>query len=142
MSTTGALGIMRPDGTIKAVTLYGGGSEISHTSTILNTFYKDEARVKQLINLGSLSRLGKYIAPAKGQRHNFDNPIDDIVIAYHRDRGDTHKVIYYDDADEFASDWYGMASYAFLYKDGSWYVSDGCLPFAKITKKHMEGRMI
>lgn len=44
--------------------------------------------IEALINLGSLSSLGRKLEPYEGEAHSFDNPAPDTTVAYHRDRGE------------------------------------------------------
>lgn len=60
---------------------------IANNGKILVENYSDIDRVKELINLGSISSLQKNILP-KGDSHSFDNREKDVVVAYHRDRGE------------------------------------------------------
>jgi hypothetical protein len=60
---------------------------------ILKEHYKDPEKVKQLIDLGSISYLQPecYLPAFNGKDehpHSFAHPIEGYTVAYHRDRGD------------------------------------------------------
>ena len=91
----------------------------------LHLHYQDENKIAELIALGSLSSLHERVAPAEGEKHDFDNPADGVTIAYHRDRDEE-----LEPAQEFetaqallnvAGDKY-WAEYVYLRRDGKWYV--------------------
>lgn len=120
------------------VSLYGGIRPI-HAGNILTTFYSDEGRVRELIALGNLSRLGKYLRSAKGQRHSFDKPLPDTVLAYARDRGDVRPKTYTFPLQEFFEE--TNFPYLYLYHWGGWSVkSPGDLPFHKLDQNILDGK--
>ena len=51
--------------------------------------YQERKKVEDLIALGSLSILAKNIEPT--EKHTFSNPQSDVVVAYHRDRGEAYR---------------------------------------------------
>lgn len=59
-----------------------------HNGKILLEHYNSMDMAKELIALGDLSLLGERIAPNPGEKHTFDEPLDNVTIAYHRDRGE------------------------------------------------------
>lgn len=73
------------DNKIVGVYCHYDGS-ISHNGKILCQYYNNINKIKELVELGSLSCLEKNIYPTK--EHSFDKPQDNVTIAYHRDRGD------------------------------------------------------
>ena len=87
MSTRAAIGMRLPDGTIKAVYCHNDGYP-DWTGAILGGWYKTPERVRQLLDLGSLSILGPKLEPPRGTSHTFNAPQKDVTIAYHRDRSD------------------------------------------------------
>lgn len=60
----------------------------SHNGEILKKYYKDPKKVDELISLGDISVLAEKITPARTRPHNFEERQDDVVLAYHRDRGE------------------------------------------------------
>lgn len=85
MSTPALIAIRKPDESIEAIYVHWDGYP-SHTGNILLNHYNTYEQVEHLINLGNLSSIEKYPDPPKGQTHTFDNPLDDICVAYCRDR--------------------------------------------------------
>lgn len=59
-----------------------------HNGEILKKYYKDPKKVDELISLGDISILAENIAPDPTTPHTFDNKQKDVVVAYHRDRGE------------------------------------------------------
>lgn len=67
--------------------------DLGGVGTTLNKYYRDPAKVKELITLGynGISILGKEI----GEKQNFNNPADRKLgwcLFYGRDRGEKHKM--------------------------------------------------
>ena len=122
MSTHAALGIRLNDGRIKAIYCHFDGYPAGVGITLAGC-YATQERVEALLELGSLSSLGAKLAPEPGQHHSFLSPIDNVTVAYHRDRGEQIQPGYlYPDLtayikggqDDFA------AEYLYLYEDGEW----------------------
>jgi len=67
---------------------FDGGS---YVKSVLNEHYTDLEKVKELMSLGSISSLRPRLAPNEGENHSFENPVEDIVVAYHRDRGEPYQ---------------------------------------------------
>lgn len=59
-----------------------------HNGEILKKYYKDPKKVDELISLGDISSLAENINPDPSKPHNFDNDQENVVVAYHRDRGE------------------------------------------------------
>jgi hypothetical protein len=58
----------------------------SYAGKILTKHYTDPAKVSALINLGALSTIAREVNPT--QEHSWQNPQDEVCVAYHRDRGE------------------------------------------------------
>ena len=86
---------------------------------ILANYYESEEKVRHLISQGDLSSLGKIIDIPEGITHTFDNRVPDICCFYHRDRGEDLSIDHYDLK---TKDWNPLCEYAYLFKDGIWYV--------------------
>lgn len=140
MSTQAMIGRLTAEGQVVAISLNWGAEPIN-TGKTLTTFYKDEARVKELIDLGNLSRLGKYINGRSGQKHSFGNQCADTCVAYHRDRGDDWNQYQFTDIGKYHRD--NCGTYFFLFFEDQWYVKTiGRLPFQKLTQKMLRGELI
>lgn len=62
--------------------------DIDYNGKILFDYYNDINKIKELVQLGSISSLNKNINPSVESNHSFEKPEKDTVIAYHRDRGE------------------------------------------------------
>jgi hypothetical protein len=60
----------------------------SYTGIMLYEYYKDDSVIDELLALGDISYLAKNIKPKPNEIHSFENPVKDVVVAYHRDRGE------------------------------------------------------
>lgn len=58
---------------------------------VLCEHYTTKEKVEALLELGDLSSLGSQITPPEGSTHSFDEPMDDVCVAYHRDRGEEYR---------------------------------------------------
>lgn len=59
---------------------------LEHNGALLMKYYNNYGRTEELINLGDISSLRPKISTK--EEHSFDNPQEDVTIAYHRDRGE------------------------------------------------------
>ena len=135
MSTRSNIAVKLEDGSIKAVYCHFDGYP-EWNGRILLESWTDEAKVKQLVELGNLSALGSEI----GEKHDFDKR-DGVPESwcrfYGRDRGEKDQ-----DATTYANEaeFQKMVSedvfieYAYLFKSGKWYMSTGG-KFKLLTKK-------
>ena len=86
---------------------------------ILKKHYKKPEQVDALIELGSLSVLGKTL----GDKQDFAKPAKDACLAYHRDRGEEYRQIHAISEDELriiAGDC--GAEYLYRYFGQTWFV--------------------
>jgi len=128
MSTRSMIGIRYADGTVKANYCHNDGS-IEHNGKILLESYNTKEKVEALLALGDLSFLGSKIEPDQQKPHTFDDPQDDVVIAYHRDRGEyLNPPASFENVYEFrdvAPDkWDAVFLYVFSVANGVWSVYD------------------
>lgn len=115
MATRSTINIRNNDGSISSIYCHWDGY-VEGVGEILVEHYNTEQKVRELLELGDLSSLGKEI----GKPHDFNNPTEHFCVSYSRDRGETNcEAVTY-------SDW-GMLSkqsYNYLYENGEWYVED------------------
>ena len=86
---------------------------------------KSTPQVAALIKLGSLSQIGAKLAPASGKPHNMAKPQDDVVLAYHRDCGETLQgPTRFPSVEEYRQNGKAQlsAEYLYLFDDGKWSV--------------------
>lgn len=93
----------------------------SHNGRILLDHYSDEAKVIQLIDLGSLSVLAPKCNLPEGRDHSFDSPVKGYTIAYARDRDESWEQCRPKHIRPFRED-YGH-EFEYLWQNGQWYVS-------------------
>lgn len=86
MSTRSAIIMKTPEGFTGIYCHFDGYP--SGVGAILEKHYDTPEKVAELIALSDLSALREKVKPAPGQKHSFDAPLDDVTIAYHRDRGE------------------------------------------------------
>jgi hypothetical protein len=55
---------------------------------LLKNNYSTYDAAKTLVDLGNISSLAPKPNPTFGSGHSYDNPEYDVVVAYHRDRGE------------------------------------------------------
>lgn len=122
----------------------------SNNGAILLEHYSELDKVKQLISLGDISSLrpnvepsekgfvtkyvdGKMVEVETNLPHTFENPHDDVVIAYMRDRGEKDcEAREYDDIHE-------EQEYNYLFENGKWYlIGDDKRTLTELTKEICE----
>ena len=84
MATRSYIGVKNPDQTVSYIYCHYDGYP-EHNGAILIEYYVSMERVNELMKLGDLSILGKFI----GEKQDFNNRIPDCCLAYGRDRGET-----------------------------------------------------
>lgn len=57
-----------------------------HNGRILFYHYQDDDKIQKLLDLGKLSVLGRRLAPDPPEEHSFENPAQEVCLAYARDR--------------------------------------------------------
>ena len=85
MATRSYIGVKNPDQTVSYIYCHFDGYP-EHNGAILIEYYASMERVNELMKLGDLSILGKFI----GEKQDFNNRIPDCCLAYGRDRGETN----------------------------------------------------
>ena len=122
MSTACGIGMKMADGSIKVIRCHWDGYPAG-VGVILWESYQEPEKVAALLALGNLSCLGRKLAPQPGEPHTFMYPASDVVVAYHRDRGEPRKPpVPFLDANDFLN--HGRAEmeadYLYLFADGEW----------------------
>lgn len=125
MSTRSIIAMKNPDQSVSGIYCHFDGYP-DGVGKCLFQHYQDEEKIKELLKLGSLSSLAPRLAPDPGETHDFEHPLDDVVVADHRDRGEDIRP---------AKTWVNQdvmlketpnthwAEYCYLWA-GSWYVGD------------------
>ena len=86
MSTPCVIGIINLDKSVDLISCHWDGYP-SYQTPILLKSYNTEQKVRELLSLGEISELHNNIHPTTAS-HSFDTPDKDVVVSYHRDRGD------------------------------------------------------
>lgn len=84
MSTRSFIGVRNTNESIDYIYCHFDGYPEGVGATLIE-HYADFSQVNELMKLGDLSILGKFI----GEKQDFDNRIKDYCLAYGRDRGET-----------------------------------------------------
>lgn len=124
MATRSHIGMLQENGEIHFVYCHWDGYP-SHNGKILLENYGQEEKVKALLELGSISSLRPRVAPEEGEEHDFEKPLEDVTIAYHRDRGEEKaqtNICYSEKGYVAKGEW---VDYQYLFKNGKWYYSRG-----------------
>ena len=124
MATRSTIALEYADGTVDQIYCHWDGY-LSHNGEILQKHWQDPFKVKQLMDLGDMSSLGK----STGEQHDFDDRSDDCTF-YGRDRGEegTEASRFQDFEDYKKNHQYEEFEYI-LRTDGLWYVSQYGRPY-------------
>lgn len=125
MSTSSNIGIINDDRSVDIIYCHGDGY-IRHQKPILLEIYNTEEKVRELINLGDISCLGRHIIS--------EGPHDlDAVIAYHRDQEEDWEDVeplHYDNMTNIEKIQRCEYLYLFDVKEKKWFV---CVDDDKLT---------
>ena len=102
MATRSRIAIEDQDGTVRSIYCHFDGYP-EYNGVVLKENYQTQEKVEQLIALGSISSLKPLVAPPEGAIHTFDNPLEDVTVAYYRDRGEELSVKAHGNVQEFAN---------------------------------------
>ena len=125
MSTRSRIGIENADGTVSSIYCHQDGYP-SWVGNMLISHYTDREKVEALIRLGNISSLDERLTPTPGTPHSFDGLRESgVVVAYHRDRGDSFHSPRVDEGfKEFRDSDVERYGYVFTL-DGEWYCIEG-----------------
>lgn len=119
MSTHSFIGIIE-NNIIKGIYCHFNGF-LEGNGKMLFEHYQDDDKIKNLISLGSISCVNKEVNPT--ENHDFDHPQKDVVIAYHRDRGEELEIDMFDnikDFKQYVNSFYFQ--YSYIRYNKKWYV--------------------
>jgi len=85
MATRSYIGVRNLDSSVDYIYCHFDGYP-DHNGKILREHYSNINRVNELLNLGDLSVLGKFI----GEKMDFNKRVQDTCLAYGRDRGESN----------------------------------------------------
>lgn len=139
MATRSRIGIEKEDGTILSIYCHWDGYP-SHNGKILLEHYSDRDKVSALLELGAISILAKNLAPEEGVEHDFSKPAADVVVAYHRDRGEPlDRPRANASLEAFAKSDFEEFGYI-LTKENQWKITFGRCRIADLTPEMVEER--
>lgn len=120
------IGILNKDGSVDSVRCKYDGYPLSLGSK-LRGFYNTAKKVRQLISLGNLVSVGEIAYLPKGCSCFKDvDPCLSVTYAFYRDMGAGHglEIRHDDNVDSYRTMRNDNHSYAYLYRNGKWYVVD------------------
>ena len=133
MSTNSTISVVQTDGKVKSIYCHWDGYP-SHNGKMLLEHYNSVDKANEVVALGSLSALNKNLIPSKDSKHSFETPEEDVVIAYHRDRGEDFQQNEFKDLADFEKNG-DFQQYNYLFKNGKWYVNNKLLTKKMVNEK-------
>lgn len=124
MGTRSTIALEFADGTVGQVYCHWDGY-LEHNGRILQESYSDPFKLRNLIDRGDLSVLGKDVMPEPYREHTFNEPQEDVCVFYGRDRGeDGIDAKYFKNFDDYRAN-HQYEEYEYILRtDGRWYVAD------------------
>ena len=120
MATRSTIALEFADGSVGQVYCHWDGY-LDHNGKILQEYYTDPFKLRDLIDRGDLSSLG----PDLGDKHDFDERTSDCTF-YGRDRGEEGcEARRYKDFQEYTREAQFEEYNYILRTDGKWYVTEG-----------------
>ncbi len=121
MATRSRIGIENENGTVTSIYCHWDGY-IENNGVILHKHYKEREKVQKLIDLGSISSLAPEIDAPEG--HTFETPASGVVVAYHRDRGESLQHASHRNIQSFFNS--DIEEYGYVFnRKGEWLVKHG-----------------
>lgn len=123
MSTRSFIGMAQPDGSIKSIYCHFDGYPTGVGETLCK-FYSDPASIQNLLNLGNLSSLKQNLNPPKNSTHSFSSPMENVCVAYGRDRGEANQEasVFLDRQTFQTSGKESWADYVYLFDQNEWLI--------------------
>ena len=135
MSTRSMIGLKTANG-VDYIRCHWDGYP-SNNGVMLITHYSNKKKLIELLDLGSISSLRQYVNPPSNLRHSFDSPLEDVTVAYSRDRGENiRKKTHAKDLNTYLEDLKNSdCDYAYYYDsdEKKWYYSDCRYKFKELT---------
>ena len=116
MSTNATIIAKRANGRYGAIHCQWDGY-VEHAGAILLKHYDTLEKVEALLALGDISQLAPRATPTGP--HSYLKPEADVVVAYHRDRGEPAQPASEADTAAEQVETYGN-SYSYIFEDGKW----------------------
>jgi hypothetical protein len=136
MATRSRIAIEDQTGKVRSIYCHWDGYP-SNNGRILLEHFQTQEKVESLIELGSISSLNKNVEIPKGVTHSFDNPADDIVVAYHRDRAEDLVILDHDSVEDFVNS--DIEEYGYVFTAaGEWLCTIGYTDISVREAKPLE----
>lgn len=140
MSTRSLICKENPDHTYTGIYYHWDGYP-DHNGRILVNHYSDRQKVEELLKLGDLSTLAPDIAPPVGEAHTYEQPLDGVCVAYHRDNGEEYSPPSLVTLAVYKDSW---CEYMYIFGlDGKWryydIIEDDALPPKEFTEDWADG---
>jgi len=117
MATRSYIGVRNLDSSVDYIYCHFDGYP-DGVGAILTEFYTNNNRVNELMKLGDLSILGKFI----GEKQDFNNRVKDCCLAYGRDRNEPNTSVKNSDYKELIND--KGVSYVYIFDGDYWECHD------------------
>lgn len=121
MATRSYIGVRNTDGSVDYIYCHFDGYP-EHNGDILTSYYSKKNQVDELLKLGDLSVLGKFI----GEKQDFDKRVQDCCLAYGRDRGESNVGVKNSDFRELIND--QNVDYVYVFDGDYWECFDPYFP--------------
>ena len=123
MATRSRIAIEDQTGKVRSIYCHWDGYP-SNNGRILLEHFQTQEKVESLIELGSISSLNKNVEIPEGVSHSFDNPANDIVVAYHRDRAEDLVIKEHESVNDFVKS--DVEEYGYIFTAaGEWLFANG-----------------
>lgn len=136
MATRSRIAIEDQTGKVRSIYCHWDGYP-SNNGRILLEHFQTQEKVESLIELGSISSLNKNVEIPEGVTHSFDNPADDVVVAYHRDRAEDLVILDHDNVEDFVKS--DIEEYGYVFTAaGEWLCTIGYADISVREAKPLE----
>lgn len=134
MGTRSTIALEFADGTVGQVYCHWDGY-LEHNGKILQSYYTDPFKLRELIDLGDMSSLDNEVVIPEGQAHSFQVPLKGITTFYGRDRGETGvDAKYFKNFEDYRAR-HQYEEYEYILRtDGRWYVADHCDTYVPLAE--------
>ena len=124
MATRSSISIKTPEGKYRSIYCHWDGYP-SYVGRVLKEDYKEVDKINRLIDLGDISSLREEVET--DQPHSYDTPVNNVTVAYGRDRGETDVEFKIFENIEDIKKWYNDSEYHYVYDEGWKLISRGKL---------------
>jgi len=120
MATRSTIAMEFADGTVEQIYCHWDGY-LSNNGRILQEYYQDPFKVRELIDGGAVSSLAGEVSPGN-DNHSFNQPKAGVTVFYARDRGEDLVKNKFKDFADYKRNAQSEEYNYILRRDGLWYV--------------------